>query len=118
MDGRIFLFNEQLLKSLQQQWTIEKMAKAVGVSVPHFQRLFKTNIGVPPMTHLHNLRLEKARELVEMTFENNNQIQFKIGIRYASHFTRDFKKKFGATPTEYRKRYWEKVQAERVANGR
>lgn len=113
MDGRIFAFKEQLLKSLQQQWTIETMAETVGISVPHFQRIFKENVGTPPMTYLHDLRLEKAREHLEMTFENINQIRYEVGIRSKSHFTRDFKKKFGLPPLEYRKQWWEKIQAER-----
>ncbi len=114
MDGRIFLFKEQLLNSFQRQWTIETMAEAVGTSVPHFQKLFKTNVGIPPMTYLRDLRLEKSRELLETTFKNISEIRFEIGIRHDSHFTRDFKKKFGVTPTEYRKQFWEKIQVEKA----
>ncbi len=65
------------------------------------------------MTYLHDLRLEKARELLETTFKNIDEIRREIGIRNESHFTRDFKKKFGLTPTNYRKQYWDKIQAER-----
>ncbi len=113
MDGRIFAFKEQLPKSLQQQWTIETMAETLEISVPHFQRIFKENVGTPPMTYLHDLRLEKARELLETTFKNISEIRYEVGIRSNSHFTRDFKEKFGLTPTEYRKQHWEKIQAER-----
>ncbi len=112
MDGRIFLFKEQLLNKLEQQWTIETMAEAIEISVPHFQKLFKSNVGTPPMMYLHNLRLEKARELLETTFKNISEIRFEICMPNDSHFTRDFKKKFGATPTAYRKQHWEKLQAE------
>ena len=112
MDGRIFLFKEQLLNNLQQQWTIETMAETIEISVPHFQKLFKENIGTPPMTFLLNLRLEKARELLETTFNNITEILFEIRMPNDSHFTRDFKKKFGLTPTNYRKQYWDKIQTE------
>ncbi len=112
MDGRIFLFKKQLLKNLQQQWTIETMAEKVGISVPHFHKLFKTNVGTPPMTYLNNLRLDKSRELLETTFKNVTEIRFEIGIRNDGHFTRDFKKKFGFSPLKYRRRHWEKLQNE------
>ncbi len=67
------------------------------------------------MTFLKDLRLEKARELLED--ENNflqiQEIRIKVGISHDSHFTRDFKEKFGLTPTEYRRRHSEKMQAEK-----
>ncbi len=110
MDGRIFLFKEQLLNNFQQQWTIEKMAETVGLSVPHFQKIFKTNVGTPPMTFLQNVRLDKSRELLETTFKNISEIRFETRMPNDSHFTRDFKKKFGVSPTAYRKQHWEIVQ--------
>ena len=78
----------------------------------NLQQLFKENIGTPPMTYLHDLRLEKARELLETTFNNITEILFEIRMPNDSHFTRDFKKKFGSSPMQYRKLYWEKIQAE------
>ena len=112
MDGRIFHLKELLLKKPQHHWTVEEMAQIVELSLPHFQKLFKAETGVTPIAYLRNLRLEKAREFLETKFYRLKQIGFEIGIPDASHFTRDFKKRYGVTPTEYRKQYWEKSQAE------
>ncbi len=112
MDARIFHLQKQILENPDCDWTIGQMAETVGLSVPHFQKLFKTNIGKPPIAYLQDLRLEKARELLEATFLQVQEVRNKVGILYDSHFTRDFKKKFGVTPTEYRKLFWEKKQAE------
>ncbi len=65
MDQRIFLFKEDLPDNLQEHWTIEKMAETVGISASYFQMLFKKDVGIPPMSYLHDLRLEKARELLK-----------------------------------------------------
>ena len=113
MDGRIFHIKEALQENFSRHWTIEEMAQETGLSVPHFQKIFKSNVGLPPMTFLLNSRLEKARELLENTFLQIQEIGSKVGIPHDSHFTRDFKKKYGITPTEYRKLHWEKVQAAR-----
>ncbi|MGI9056825.1 MAG: helix-turn-helix transcriptional regulator [Pyrinomonadaceae bacterium] len=113
MDGRIFHIKEKLLDSLHLQWTIEKLADAVGLSVPHFQKLFKSNVGLPPMTFLQDLRLEKASELLERTFLQIQEIRLQVGLQHDSHFTRDFKKKYGVNPTQYRRRHWEKIQNEK-----
>jgi len=113
MDGRIFHLKERLLKNLQHKWTVEEMLQIVELSVPHFQKLFRAEMGIAPLTYLRDLRLVKARELLEKKFYRVKQIRVEVGIRNDSHFTRDFKKKYGLTPTEYRKHFWKKIQTER-----
>ncbi len=112
MDGRIFQLHKRILVRLDHQWTIDEMADYTELSIPHFQKLFKTQTGTPPMNYLCELRLEKARQLLEDSHHRINQIGIAVGMLNDSHFTRDFKKKFGITPTEYRRRYWDKIQAE------
>lgn len=113
MDGRIFYLRKQMLENLQHHWTVEELAQRIDVSVPHLQKLFKTQTGVSPIQYLRDLRLEKAREFLEDGFKRVNEISFEVGMPDDSHFTRDFKKKYGVTPSEYRKQYWEKIQAEK-----
>lgn len=113
MDGRIFHLRKRILNDLKRQWTVEEMADYVELSAAHLQKLFNTSIGTSPIAYLRELRLEKARELLETTFYRINQICYETGILDNSHFTRDFKKKYGVTPTEYRRRCWEKIQAEK-----
>lgn len=114
MDGRIFHLKEQLLENSQHDWSIEEITQIVDLSVPHFQKLFRAEMGIAPVAYLRDLRLAKARELLEAKFYRLKQIGFEVGMPNDSHFTRDFKKKYGITPTEYRKKYWEKVQIEKL----
>ncbi|MFN0141365.1 MAG: helix-turn-helix domain-containing protein [Pyrinomonadaceae bacterium] len=55
-------------------------------------------------------RLERAKDLIETTFLQIQQICLEVGIPNESHFTRDFKKKYDRTPTEYRKQFHESQQ--------
>ncbi len=110
MDGRIFNLKRLLLERLSHAWTIEEMAGIVELSAPHLQKLFKANLGISPMAYLRELRLEKACEFLENSFHRLKQIGIEIGMPDHSHFTRDFKSKFGVTPTEYRRQHWEKIQ--------
>ncbi len=80
MDGRIFHLKKQLLENSQHDWTIKEMAQIVDLSVPHFKRLFKAEIGIAPITFLRDLRLEKARELLETKFYRLKQIGFEVGM--------------------------------------
>lgn len=112
MNGRIFYLRKMLLDKLKYQWTIKEMADYVELSAPHLHKLFKIETGTSPISYLRELRLERARELLETTFHQINKIGPEVGIPNESHFTRDFKKKYGVTPTVYRKRHWEKIEAE------
>lgn len=114
MDKRVFRLAEELRRNLQNQWTVGKMAEFAGMSAPHFQKLFKKNMQAPPAAYLRDLRLEKARELLGRQDKcyQISEIRKMVGIEQDSHFTRDFKKKYGVTPTAYSKQYSEKIQAE------
>lgn len=85
------------------------MADEIEMSAPHFHKRFKELTGSTPVAYLNDLRLEKARELLEddQCFLQIKEIGNKVGLANDSHFTRDFKKKYGLTPSEYRKQNWE-----------
>lgn len=86
------------------------MTQFVRLSERHLQKLFKSEVGISPITYLRDLRLDKARSLLETTFLSMKEIGIAIGMLNTGLFTRDFKKKYGITPTEYRRRYWENEQ--------
>lgn len=105
MDYRI----EQLLTKIHSDFTptssIKQLAESVGVSVSYLQHLFKQEVGQSLAKYIKDLRLQKARELLEATHLNVNEIRLKIGWKRKAHFFRDFKQKFGSIPLEYRKNY-------------
>ena len=111
MDGRIFHVQQQIAQDLSRHWTDEEMASMAQLSPQHIIRLFKQYIGVTPCAFVSGLRLERARELLKSSFLQIKQIRVEVGIGDESHFTRDFKEKFGLTPTEYRKQHWELEQS-------
>lgn len=111
IDDRIFQFCEQISQKLAYNWTIEEMMEATGLSKSYFIKLFKTSTKISPISWLREARLKKACELLENNHEQICQIGRQVGLPNDSHFTRDFKKRFGKTPTDYRKNYHEEKQA-------
>jgi AraC-like DNA-binding protein len=61
---------------------------------------------MPPLQYLRHLRLEEARRLLENSFKQVKVIAAAVGLPDRSHFTRDFKEKYGCTPSEYRRKVW------------
>lgn len=57
------------------------------------------------MQYLKVLRMQKACNLLETSLLSIKEITAKTGFRDVSHFTRDFKKAHGITPTEHRARF-------------
>lgn len=69
------------------------------------------------MSFLKELRMDRARKYLKEGFSQVKQIGNLTGQRDESHFSRDFKIKFGVTPTEYREQIW-LAQQERSATCR
>lgn len=101
---RIHHLKEKLSLSLSHAWTVAEMAAEVGLSVSYFHQTFKESFGVPPQIFLLDLRLEAACRLLEheSNFDSIKQIARIVGCENESHFCREFKKKFGITPSQYR----------------
>jgi transcriptional regulator GlxA family with amidase domain len=93
MDRRIIFLKKQMLADLQSQASVEEMAKSVNLSVSHLLKLFKSEVGISPVQYLRNLRLEKARILLENSFKRVNEIGFEVGITDQSHFLPRFQTK-------------------------
>jgi len=105
LDKRIFRLVNSISDELGQDWKVAEISLGFGLSIPHFQKLFKREVGMPPMTWLHDRRLEKFAGLLLSTFHPIKQLAYRVGLKNESHLTRDFKKKYGLTPTGYRKHH-------------
>jgi transcriptional regulator GlxA family with amidase domain len=112
VNGRILHLKKQIVLDLQRNRTLNKLAKESNVAKSQLTKLFQAELNISPVQYIRNLRLEKACQFLETTFLRVKEGMFIVGINDQSHFVRDFKEKYGLTPTEYRNRYYEKLEAE------
>ena len=82
--------------------TVEDMAKLTGFSESHFMRFFKEAFGVSFITYLNDYRLSMAARMLQATEDSVLNISGQVGFENLSHFNRQFKRKYGKTPREYR----------------
>lgn len=83
--------------------SIHEVSEHFFLSNAHLSRAFKAYTGYTPMDYLQNLRFFKAQSLLADSDLRVNEISRRVGFLSANHFIRQFKKKFGITPTEFRK---------------
>ena len=83
-------------------FAISTLADTFHVSIAYMSYLFKKSFEVNFSDYLWNLRMEKAKELLESTDMNIDQISVSVGYLNTSSFRRKFKQETGLTPSQYR----------------
>jgi signal transduction histidine kinase/DNA-binding response OmpR family regulator len=84
----------------ESELSVEVLASNVFLSRSQLYRKIKTLTGVSVNEFIRNVRLEKAKELIELGDNNINEISYKVGFTSSSYFTKCFKAKFGHLPTQ------------------
>ncbi|MBR5527621.1 MAG: helix-turn-helix domain-containing protein [Clostridia bacterium] len=75
-------------------------AKKLGLCENYFSALFKANVGVSYKEYVRNLRLCHAANLIRYNSMPVTQAALCSGYNTQSHFDRDFKKRFGTSPSK------------------
>lgn len=86
-----------------QDIPLEQGAYIACMTPAYFSHLFKKATGQTFVEYVHEVRIERAKELIRMNGHTMTQICFQVGFRHLSHFIRTFKKRTGMTPTDYKK---------------
>lgn len=84
-------------------YSSEKLAEMCGCSLRHFRRMFRKQFKTSIRAKQTELRLEKARQLLAETDDKITTIAHDSGYRHLGFFNAMFKKKFGITPSEWRR---------------
>lgn len=84
------------------QHSAEDLARMCGCTTRHFSRLFHEQFGESPRSRQTELRLLKARDLLNSSEQRIVQIASDCGYRSLSLFNSLFKRRFGMTPSQWR----------------
>lgn len=85
-----------------RDFSLDELAAAVNLSPYHFIRVFKAETEKTPFEYLLEVKIEKAKELLESNNKKITEIGLACGFSNPSHFSRVFKKNVGISPTDYR----------------
>ena len=83
---------------------VKEVAARTGMSREHFTRLFNRQMGCGPAAYLRRIRIEAAARLLRTTDLPIQEAAFRCGWASASKLDLFFKRRYGVSPGEYRKR--------------
>ena len=84
---------------------VNALAEKLNMSVRQFHRKLVALTGNTPGVFILNIKMQKAKLLLETKYELTiEEISERCGFEHASSFYHAFKKAFGITPSEYRKK--------------
>lgn len=86
--------------SVADDITIDELSQVASISKYHFIRLFRKQFGLTPHKYILNLKVNRARVLLEAGAPPSEVAQ-QFGFFDVSHLNRHFKRSFGVTPKQY-----------------
>jgi AraC-like DNA-binding protein len=90
-------------RSPARNWTIEELARDVGLSRSVLAERFADLVGLPPMHYLAKWRMQIASELLTGGSTNIATVAAETGYGSEAAFSRAFKKMVGVRPSAWRR---------------
>ncbi|MHA4806591.1 AraC family transcriptional regulator [Flavitalea flava] len=91
-----------LREHLEGPLDMKQLLKELPISYSKFRKMFKQTTGQSPNQYHLNLRLDKAKELLNTTNLNVTEVAYQLGFESVFYFSKLFKKKNGESPKSYR----------------
>jgi len=89
--------------NIRTKLSVPKVARQVDVSPSYLTALFHKNLQISPGEYIRRIKLQESKQMIRENNLNFTQIAAELQYSTVHHFSRQFKEKFGITPTEYAK---------------
>lgn len=86
---------------LGEELGVERLAGQAHMSPRHFARVFPQETGMSPARYVEQLRLDRARELLESGEAHMQTVAVEAGFGSEERLRRAFQRRMGVTPTQY-----------------
>lgn len=101
LDPRIEETLYLLAQRIQETVRVDELARSVGLSASRLSHLFKENTGESIVEAFNRMRIKQAALLLAHTNRNASEAALDVGFQNYNHFTRQFRKYIGLTPSEF-----------------
>jgi transcriptional regulator GlxA family with amidase domain len=94
-----------IAENLEADLSVAELAAQVHLSPRQFARVFARELGTTPADYVEQVRVERARALLEEDGAALEGIARRCGFAGAEVMRRAFQRRLGTSPSEYRKRF-------------
>jgi AraC family transcriptional activator of pobA len=95
-------FNKLVDEHYAENWSLQKFAETLGVSVPRLRAVCHSVSGESPIKIINTRILQEAKRCLTHTSLSVADIASQLGFQDASYFSRFFRSRCGQTPTLYK----------------
>ncbi len=88
---------------VRERLSVPLVARKVDVSPSYLTALFQKHLSISPGEYIRRIKLQESKRLIREGKMNFTEIASALSYSTVHHFSRQFKDKFGMTPTEYAK---------------
>ncbi len=88
---------------IREKLSVPLVARMVDVSPSYLTALFHKNLQIAPGEYIRRIKLQESKVMIREGKWNFTEIAATLQYSTVHHFSRQFKEKFGITPTEYAK---------------
>ena len=88
---------------IREKLSVPLVARQVDVSPSYLTALFHKNLQISPGEYIRRIKLQQSKQMIRENNLNFTEIAAELQYSTVHHFSRQFKEKFGITPTEYAK---------------
>lgn len=106
VNNRGFYQISRVISKIHEQYStpieVNALAKEAGMSATAFHQGFKAMTSTSPLQYIKNVRLHRAKEMIQREGEKANAAALRVGYESPSQFSREYKRCFGVTPASDR----------------
>ena len=88
---------------IREKLSVPMVAQNVDVSPSYLTALFHKNLQISPGEYIRRIKLQESKQMIRENALNFTEIAATLQYSTVHHFSRQFKEKFGITPSEYAK---------------
>ena len=92
-------------KNFQKKITVDELASMLALSRRNLERRFKKATSNTTVEYIQRVKIEAAKQSLESSRENINEVMYKVGYSDSKAFRTTFKKITGLSPLQYRTKY-------------
>lgn len=92
-----------IAENVCEKISVTSVAEAVDISPSYLTALFHKCLQISPGEYIRRMKLEESKNLIRAGKLNITQIAQTLKYSTVHHFSRQFKEKYGITPTQYAK---------------